>query len=97
VSDAELRDHTDGNHQRGDPETRRSRPAARDLPTRRSLEATYIADRETRLCFVVFEADHFGNEAPLSATPVDCCALYRSPRMRPAVPWLTDATCTAAP
>jgi hypothetical protein len=57
------------------------------------LAASYIADAETKLCFLMMEVANGSYDSAVTVTAVDCCALYRSPRMRPAVPWLSDAGC----
>lgn len=56
-----------------------------------TMTLSYLADRETRLCFVLVESLSYGPSKNLA--PVDCCVLQRVPRTRPAVPWLDDESC----
>jgi hypothetical protein len=58
-----------------------------------SLALSYVADRETRLCFTLVEHALIGRDSSLGMASVDCCVLQRVPRMRPAVPWLNDERC----
>lgn len=58
-----------------------------------SLALSYVADRETRLCFTLIEHAMMSRDSSLGMAPVDCCVLQRVPRMRPAVPWLNDEAC----
>ncbi len=58
-----------------------------------TLALSYVADRETRLCFTLVEHPMMSSNSALGMAPVDCCVLQRVPRMRPAVPWLNDDAC----